>query len=434
MPRYNMRSLIFRLSVLLIALAVSANSWGQAQPNNSDLNRRIATASEKSFPRLFAMAFMEQGINRPEIQAQIAKYQMAVLGFRPKWAETTHFQIRDVVKAIKRINPEILLGNYSILSEACVEYRDVTRERTEKLNMENWWLTKADGAKVSLNPKTCRFEINFTEFTRPDSKGRRYSEWAAEWYFHEFYSSVPEFDFWYFDAVRQRTWIKEADWKQVGVDQRGDDSTLWPVYRRGQAAHFKAAKKLAPEMLLVANTDNDLSSPEYKGLLDVAFLECVMGKAWSFETRNGWDWAMGLYRSIGASLNGPKAAVFGACGNPNDYKFFRFAFTSSLMGDGYFAFSDSDNYGIPPWFDEYNVQLGKPLEGPPENAYKQGVYRRSFENGLVFVNPSENVETLAVPAGYRHLFGRQDPAVNNGLAVSSVTIPPRDGVVLVKLR
>jgi hypothetical protein len=400
--------------------------------NSVELVRRNDILQNAGFPRLFAMAFMEQGINRPEIQAQLAKYDIVVLGFRPKWGQTTHVPIQSVVRSIKKINPDILLGNYSILSEACVEYKDVTKERTAILDMQRWWLTKADGSRVSLNPKTCRLEINFTEFSKPDASGRRYPEWAADWFYREYYAGVPEFDFWYFDAIRFRTWIKEADWKGIGENQRGDDSALWPIYRKGQAAHFKEAQRLSPDMLFMANTDNDLSSAEYKGVLDAAFLECLMGKPWSLESRNGWQSMMNFYRSIGNNLRAPKTAVFGVCGNPNDYRFFRYAFASSLMGNGYFSFANSDIYGIPPWFDEYNINLGRAIEIPPLAPTGGGLYKRTFENGLVLVNPTDKSISFTVPAGYRHIYGPQDSFVNNGQVVTQVSIPGKDGLVLVR--
>lgn len=424
--------IIVRYVVASIMLSASLGLCSPVFAVSPALNARTALAKDARFPRLFAMAFMEQGINRPEVQTQLAKFNIVVLGFRPKWAMTTHVPVRNVVQSIKKLNPNILLGNYSILSEACIEYKDVTKERTEKLDKEAWWLEKADGSRVSLNPKTCRLEINFTEFTKPDAKGMRYPEWAADWYFREYYQGIPEFDFWYFDAIRFRTWIKEADWKRSGADQRGEEPALWPVYRRGQAAHFKAAQSLSPDMLFFANTDNDLSSQEYKGVLDGAFLECVMGKPWSFESRNGWEWTMNLYRSMERSVKGPKLSVFGVCGNPTDYQFFRYAFGSSLLANGYFSFSSSDVYGIPPWFDEYNIDLGHPVDAPPLVAEKSGVYKRAFENGVVFVNPTDKPISFIVPSGYRHIFGNQDPVMNNGLPVSKINLPSKDGIVLVR--
>lgn len=422
------------LLCILVLLTSNLVFMQEVIANSTELARRNMVLENAGFPRLFAMAFMEQGINRPDIQAQLAKYDIVILGFRPKWEQTTRVPIQSVVKSIKKLNPDILLGNYSILSEACIEYKDVTKERTAILDMQQWWLTKADGTKVSLNPKTCRLEINFTEFAKPDALGRRYPEWAADWFYREYYAGVPEFDFWYFDAVRFRTWIKEADWKEFGENQRGDDSTLWPAYRRGQVAHFKEAQRLSPDMLFMANTDNSLSSPEYKGVLDAAFLECLMGKQWSFESRNGWHSMMNFYRSISTNLRGPRTTVFGVCGNPNDYQFFRYSFASSLMGNGYFSFANSETYGIPPWFDEYNVDLGRAMEVPPLAPTKNGLFKRTFENGLVLVNPTSKPLRFTVPPGYRHIYGQQDSSVNNGQSVTEVIISSKDGLLLLKQR
>ena len=51
--------------------------------------------------------------------------------------------------------------------------------------------------------------------------------------------------------------------------------------RRGEAMHWTAARALAPRLIFMGNPDNDLSFPEYKGKLQGAFLEGMMGKSWS---------------------------------------------------------------------------------------------------------------------------------------------------------
>jgi len=40
---------------------------------------------------------------------------------------------------------------------------------------------------------------------------------------------------------------------------------------------------------------------------------------------------------------------------------------------------------------------------------------------------------VALETTYRHIRGRQDPAVNDGSVVSSVTLAPRDGLVLLRV-
>jgi hypothetical protein len=64
---------------------------------------------------------------------------------------------------------------------------------------------------------------------------------------------------------------------------------------------------------------------------------------------------------------------------------------------------------------------------------------REFQYGVVLWNPkgngarSVNVSGLVSPSGHtglKHLAGSQNPALNNGAAVSWVTLHDRDGLIL----
>ena len=60
------------------------------------------------------------------------------------------------------------------------------------------------------------------------------------------------------------------------------------------------------------------------------------------------------------------------------------------------------------------------------------VFKREFDRGLVLANATPKSKTIKVGSGYRRIAGNQDPAVNNGKAVTEVTLPPYDGLVLIK--
>lgn len=60
------------------------------------------------------------------------------------------------------------------------------------------------------------------------------------------------------------------------------------------------------------------------------------------------------------------------------------------------------------------------------------VFSREFENGMVLANATPSTKTISVGSNFRRIRGTQDSYVNNGQNVSSVTIPPYDGIVLVR--
>jgi hypothetical protein len=90
--------------------------------------------------------------------------------------------------------------------------------------------------------------------------------------------------------------------------------------------------------------------------------------------------------------------------------------------------------------------LGQPL-GPAVSAAsgevwlagaspRQGdshLWRRDFQHGTVLLNGTASPQTVTLSPGYRRIAGTQDPVTNNGTAVSSVTLPPNDALLLVKV-
>jgi len=60
------------------------------------------------------------------------------------------------------------------------------------------------------------------------------------------------------------------------------------------------------------------------------------------------------------------------------------------------------------------------------------VFQREFKNGLALANATSSPKTINVGSGYRRIGGIQDRAINNGQVVQQVTLPPYDGLLLIK--
>jgi hypothetical protein len=181
----------------------------------------------------------------------------------------------------------------------------------------------------------------------------------------------------------------------------------------------------------MGNTDNDLSTPEYKGQLEGGFLECLIGKSWSIETWGGWNQMMAQYRAVLANTRAPHDVIFQTCSDTINPALMRYGLASALLEDGYAAFTQN-SVMTPPLFDEYSAPLGTPSEAPPVAATSSGIWLRHYSNGLVLVNPTTQTLSVNIGNGYRHLSGSQDPTVNNGSAESVVTMPARSGLLMIK--
>jgi hypothetical protein len=420
-------TLVTRRDALRVAAASLSSTYLAAKSNE----RRIGGG----YPKLLGANVGAKNYDDPVYLEALSRLDIVILGFFPGWrGDRDGSRIRAVVRELKRRNPAILVGQYTVLNE-CTDNRKASADddKIDKLDDEDWWLRTTTGAKTQWTAQYGAWDINITRWAPADRSGDRYPEWLARRDGQTFFKRVPEFDIWYFDNVMEHSRVKQADWRREGRDVASKDPEVAKAYRQAQAAHWEAARQQAPHALQMGNTDHDLSVPEYTGRLQAAFFEGMMGKSWSLETWAGWRRMMDRYLNVVAHLREPRLTVFNVAGRPDDFRFFRYAFGSCLLGDGYFSFTDdAKGYSSVAWFDEYEARIGKPLEPPPRTPWMNGVYRRRYEQAWVLVNPDTSQRAVSVDSGWRRLRGRQAPAVNDGRPVSELILPARDGLLLVK--
>ncbi len=388
-----------------------------------------APPADPTFPRLMGMNIGAKNYDDPDYQRQLARLNVVVLGFYKGWKPA--YGIEQVVRNLRKLSGgNILVGQYTVLNE-CVDNPKNTAnlDVQVKLHEMNWWARKADGSRVQWTAQYHAWDINFTAWSKPDSQGLRYPQWLAERDDRVMFKPVP-FDIWYCDNVMARPRVS-PDWDGDGKDDSPKDPAIAAVYRAGHRAEWSHIRKIHPGLALMGNADGDLSDQEYTGQLEGAFLEGLMGKGWSIEKQKGWTAAMQRYRAARANTRAPHLVGFNVHGSSSDLRFFRYAFASCLLDDGYFSFSASDKgYSGVTWFDEFDFKLGAAVSKPPTAEWKNGVWRRDFKNGIVLVNPTQGPITVNLESGFVYLRGAQAPDVNNGAAATSVELAAKDGIVL----
>ena len=126
---------------------------------------------------------------------------------------------------------------------------------------------------------------------------------------------------------------------------------------------------------------------------------------------------------------------------PDVLRSMRWGLTLSLMTGAYYELFGNwygNPYDVRWWFDEYDGGVGVRRRGYLDQAlgaYKKvsdGVYRRDFKNGIAVNNSSSRPQTVDLGGTFRKLQGTQDPTLNDGSSVTSVTIPPDDGIILLR--
>lgn len=132
-------------------------------------------------------------------------------------------------------------------------------------------------------------------------------------------------------------------------------------------------------------------------------------------------------------------------GTAREYQLLRYALCTALLDDGYLACGVSGyDWSLVRWYDEFgddslaqvNVPrgyLGYPLTLRPTSPNwaqgSMGVWMRLFQHGKAIVNPRGNGSQTVSVTGTK-LAGTQQPTINDGTTVSSVTLGDGDGIIL----
>lgn len=391
------------------------------------LNHHAVHAKNEA-PRVSAIYWGKQG--PAEDLKAMSRFSFVILGLSGNLD-----RMQATISTMVAENPDIKLGTYTVLVEFWKQAQPSDKQNFETFSAieeNDWWLYDGAGARVQWSPEYKTHLINITHWARPDRQGLRFPQWLAT---HKagLYRGLNGLDYVFLDNLwyspRPRTGA--MDWKRNGRAVANSDPEVGAAFRQGLADYVSALRKELPAIKLMANTDNDLDYPEYKNLLEGAYLECSIGRNWSIENK-GWDKMMALYRKAIKNTSTPNDVILEACGEKApDLRLVRYGLASALLEDGWFGYKIS---GVKPAFfaDEYSAPLGRALEPPPVQARSAGIWSRQYVNGMVLVNPGPTPAMIDVGAGYIRLKGTQAPDINDGKPARMVTLPAKDGLILLR--
>ena len=159
-----------------------------------------------------------------------------------------------------------------------------------------------------------------------------------------------------------------------------------------------------------------------------------------WENGGTWSGSMQTYFKLQSLNKNPQFVVVNTYNHDrNNFQKMRFSLTSTLLRDnGWFSFDyDNTSPGQLWWYDEYNVNLGKPtfpaynILDKSDSTIKPGLWRRDYVNGIVIVNSTAKVQTyIFTQEEFEKISGTQDRSVNNGAVVNYIKLNPNDGVIL----
>jgi Hypothetical glycosyl hydrolase family 15 len=394
------------------------------------------------FPRIAGIQISAPvNYNDPTFQAQIAKQSLAVLQYWPGMAPGGE-SMDTVVKQIKALNPNILIFLYTNADESwtsgnsSVAFAPVAAQ----MNAMKWWLytSTSDTSPVASFFNDGGYTINNTPNTPKDSQGDDSIDWLSKWFVSTYYDQIPDIDGLFMDNVFTQPRVA-GDWYRNGTVLQPTDPKAAAAIQSGYERWFQMVHQLMPGKYQIGNIatwnmPGQAAAPGYANMLEGGEVEGLIGQTWSVENWDGWQVMENMYYADMAQSKSPKLVIFNQQDNPTNYQAMRYGLASCLMNDGYYAFtSNTKVYSGVYWFDEYNAKLGAAVSTPPTGAWKNGVWRRDFTNGIALVNPKGNgKQTVQLGGTFVKIKGTQDPSINNGQTVTSVTLQDRDGIILLR--
>jgi hypothetical protein len=338
-----------------------------------------------------------------------------------------------------------------------------------QVDANNWYLwVKGTSGTHAINFYSSNFwQTNSTDYTPSDANGHKLEDAFAIFTDATYRTAISpnaakSLDGHFHDNVFYVSRV-DGDFDRNGTtDQAAQFAQDW---RKGIRRYFDQMAAIDPELIRFGNADgmstlkitdptNTAAAAPLDGIMHGALLEGFLGDTWATETWGGWQKAMDDYRfRLNLSI-APKLAVAGHLNlgldgsDPSDatpYRAMRYGMASVALEDGYYA------YGTPSGYPDDDAQLatfdelgnnaggpavgylGHPTQAPPTAAWQSGVWRRDFDNGVVLVNPKGNGQkTVNLGGTFKHIKGAQNPTLNDGSSVTSVTLADRDGLVLLR--
>ncbi len=337
----------------------------------------------------------------------------------------------NVYEKVKALNPDII----TFVS------RDWNVWEVRESAPSEWFVRDSEGNKVNIG---YGYLMDISEYCPPSAEygGKKYNEYIVE-------SAIEQCDNPYYDGFFcQGVWEYPRGNNNIDLDRNGLND--WSEHGKDwirsvwlEGIH-KAASNLYQELksrgkYLILNSGrfHDFEWRNSNGLmLENAGPEVLFPFILDKEKR---------WKDIAPE---PHFLWFDAneAASKNDFRNMRFLLTATLMGDGYFAYTDGGHW-YKRYYDEFDTDLGFPRSSA--KRLSNNCYVRFFDKGVVIVNTSGSTQIVTdsdlrgfteYDGPYYRFKGGQDPVFNDGSQFSEISLwgsPTSygslgDGIILLK--
>lgn len=383
------------------------------------------------YPRT-ANLYLAPGINNDQARA-LAKWDVLVLSAAVQDVSPNVFRI------LRNENPDIVILAYFPSNEMPVDRLDEYDGKDGPFHKiyrgieRNWWLRNTDGEIQSQWPGNQT--LNVTNLSPKNRAGERWNTYLPD-RLNRYVLATGLWDGIFYDSV----WNSITPFfpnEQLDLNRDGKketESAQNQAWIEGMDRMFTKSRELFGGAFIVGNGGGNDYLDQMNGRLVENFPE-LFGEQW---TRSMEFYADANQEALKPRINIVNADTQGSL-TFGHYKDMRYSLTSTLLYDGFFSYDAGPvDHTQLWWYDEFDADLGFPisnarnLDDPDNPILIPSVWTRDFQRGAVFVNATTVARTIQLPQTMRHLSGRQDPSVNNGKEVDRITLPPHDGVILLR--
>ncbi|MFH0779965.1 MAG: putative glycoside hydrolase [Parcubacteria group bacterium] len=381
-----------------------------------------AITMTSGYPKL-ANLYFNWSIGADDANA-LARYDILIIDMEAQVYSPQNLQL------LKKLNPDIKLVAYLAAEEIRGDSGSLSgtmRQRLFNKIQGGWWLRDFAGKKIEWWPGNPM--INITDQTVLNN-GQNWGDVLSQFVKNDLLAT-GYWDGVFFDNSWENLDFMKSDNIDLNNDGRSESmdfiNAKWQLGMEDLL--WKTRNLLGSEYLILGN-----GGDSYHDYLNGVLYEHFTGRDWASLMQKYKQIALsGFYPAIGI-LNSTTAAL----NRSDDYKTMRYGLASALLGDGYSSFDNgAASHSEIWWYDEYETSLGKPA-GEAFNvfdsgkAFKPGVWRRDFTNGLVLVNSSNESRDVDLGADYEKIQGTQDAGINDGSIASEVSLASKDGIILLR--
>jgi uncharacterized phage protein (TIGR02218 family) len=343
-----------------------------------------------------------------------ATWTAGVLAANPSWQGANYFILNEVSDSLPTNH-----DYYPVMQRANAQ--------------DAWVLNEPAGTKVQWTTAYGKYEINITS-ALPSLSSKTYSEWKAEdWDYPTRLDELTDIEFAFLDNCWERARVT-ADYDRNGTNETPTASAA--DFRAGLVAYIGHLKAGRPGLKVIGNVaGHDLTA--FGGTdVDIAFSEGDVGKSYGVYETGGWTSFRNRHLALQENTadNESIAVCFGESTN---YARHRLAFVlASMVGAGICCIDDTPSLA-PVYLDEMDVETGSRVGAVPDADEDELAVL--FEGALMLANTSSASATFDTTAYGGGLWKRidaadydnQDPTVNSGANVTSVTLAADTALLLI---